>query len=120
MKVQLLDLMKPPGSASVASSTVGGMPSGSTMRVLEQITRGIKQIYKVIELPFPEDSSYFDKWARIFMPSLLAWAGTHEDPFRLSGELYLVVPQIWKRVFPRISLNITESLTLVKVVSHMM
>jgi len=108
-------------ASSIASSSTGGTStlSSDTIRPPEHNRRGIKQIYKVIELPFPEieDSPYFTTWSKCFVPSLLTWAGAHEDPFRANSELYAVVPHIWKRVFPGITLMNGDLFTLVKVVS---
>jgi len=82
------------------------------------LPRSIKQKYKVIDLPLPENSAYFEKWRNNFIPSLLAWAGAHKDPFSVNNELYTAVPHIWDRVFPRLILTDIDLLTVVKVVSH--
>jgi len=87
-------------------------------RVPEHSPRSLKQKYKVADLPLPEDAAYFENWRKTFMPSLLAWAGAHGDPFRVSSELYTAVPHIWERVFPRLPLLDCDLLTVVKVVSR--
>lgn len=83
--------------------------------------RPLKQDYEVSDLPFPEGSrAHIEAWNIEFVPSLLAWAGAHADPFRVNSELYSVVTHIWGRVFPGIALpdNDNNLLTLVKVVGH--
>ena len=107
-------------SSMESSSAVGSsMLSSDIIRPPEHNHHGIKQIYKVIELPFPEHegSIYFTTWSKCFVPSLLTWAGAQEDPFRVNSELYTAVPHIWKRIFPNITLMNDDLLTLVKVVS---
>jgi hypothetical protein len=128
MRIRLLELMDSSSSAiSIASSSAVGSTlsrGGDTIRPPEHTRHGIKQIYKIIELPFPEfpcpelaDFPYFEMWYKSFVPSLLTWAGAHEDPFRANSELYTAVPHIWERVFPRITLLNYDLFTLVKVVS---
>ena len=98
---------------------MGGTPSSGKPRVPEHFPRRFKQKYKVIDLPLPENSAYFEKWRKSFVPSLLAWAGANEDPFKVNNELYSAVPHIWKRVFPGLKLADIDLLTVVKVVSRM-
>lgn len=125
MKIRLLKLQNPSsslaasaGSTATRSRNVDGMPSRYIPRVPEQRFRSLKQKYKLADLPLPEDAAYFETWRKTFMPSLLAWAGAHGDPFRISSELYTAVPHIWERVFPRLPLLDCDLLTVVKVVSR--
>ena len=121
MKIWLLKLMTPSGSVSSTSRTRGGTPSGYITRMPEHIPGNIKQDYTISDLPLPlaDGGAYIEKWHKDFVPSLLTWAGAHEDPFRVRSELFTAVPHIWERVFCDVRLHNNDLVTLVKVVSCM-
>ena len=117
--------MIPSGSVSSTSCIRGGTPSGDTMYQMPKhiIPCNIKQEYMISDLPFPlaDSGEYIKRWHKDFIPSLLAWAGAHEDPFRVKSELFTAVPHIWECVFCGIRLynDVNSLITVVKVVSHM-
>ena len=100
------------GAASVASSMTGDI-----VRVPKKKHHGRKQGYTVADLPWPRGGQYKKFWRRSFVKLLLAWAGAHEDPFRVNGDLYDVAPNMWKYIFPQIPLGDSDIIILVKVVS---
>jgi len=97
---------------STTSST-----SGDIVRMPKCVPCGRKPQYTVSDLPLPQGGRNAQNWKKAFLPSLLAWAGAHEDPFRLNGELYDVVTEIWSTVFPGVLLEENDVTNLVKVVS---
>ena len=117
--------MIPSGSVSSTSRIRGGTPSGDTARRMPEhiIPRNIKQEYMISDLPFPlaDSGEYIKRWHKDFVPSLLAWAGAHGDPFRVKSELFTAVPHIWERIFCGIRLydDVNSLITVVKVVSRM-
>jgi len=97
---------------SITSST-----SGDIVRMPKRVPCGRKPRYTVSDLPLPQGGRNAQNWKKAFLPSLLAWAGAHEDPFGLNGELYDVVTEIWSTVFPGVPLEENDVTNLVKVVS---
>ena len=67
------------------------------------------------EIP-PWGVRYMGPWRRDFVPALIAWAGAHENPFRLNDDLHHVAMDIWSRVFPGDALQDDDITVLVKVV----
>jgi hypothetical protein len=76
-----------------------------------------KTRYTVSDLPLPRGGKHLQIWKKAFIPSLFAWAGAHEDPFVVNGELPDVVTDIWSRVFPGVTLEEDSIVNVVKVVS---
>jgi len=69
-------------------------------------TRGPRRTkYTLIDLPIPYSRVYTDKWRKQFVPNLLAWAGSLEDPFGTNGQLNSEIVNLWKEVFPELALS---------------
>jgi hypothetical protein len=83
----------------------------------EHFPRGLKQHYKLSDLHL-QGGNHIKTWKTSFVPSLLAWAGAHDNPFKANTELYVAVGHIWGCTFPAIMLLDDKLLALVKVVSH--
>jgi hypothetical protein len=121
---------KPPGSGSDSTTAVGGTmtQSGGDLGLTQCLAgarvpehgpfRSLKQNYRLSDLLGEGGRGQVEAWNNGFVPSLLAWAGAHTDPFRVNSELYHVVVPIWERVFPDVSLFDDDNtlVTLVKVV----
>jgi hypothetical protein len=75
-----------------------------------------KQRYTVADLPFPRGGKFPQIWRKVFVPNLLAWAGSQDDPFGTNGQVNTEVTNIWKRVFPSIPLKDTDTNILIYVV----
>ncbi|KAF8494348.1 hypothetical protein F5888DRAFT_1908221 [Russula emetica] len=54
-------------------------------------------------------------WRRVFIPNLLAWAGSQDDPFGANAGVHSEVTGIWKHVFPSIPLKDADMDILVYV-----
>jgi len=91
--------------------------SSDTVCMPKRVRHSQKPQYTVSDLPFPQGGRHVQNWKKTFLPLLLAWAGAHKDPFRLNGELYNVVMDIWAQVFPSITLEENDIVILVKVVT---
>jgi hypothetical protein len=78
-----------------ANGTQGNVNTSSTCRAK----------YTLIDLPIPSDHTYTEKWCKQFVPNLLAWAGSLEDPFGMSGQLNSEIINLWEDVFPDIVLS---------------
>src|SRR6266851_8620717 len=99
---------------STTPSTAGSM-TGDIIHMPKR-TPGTarKQRYKVSHLPLPPGVS--QSWKSIFIPPLLAWAGSQENPWGLSDFLRAEVVNIWGRVYPQYPLRETDIHIMVKVV----
>ena len=73
-----------------------------------------KQCYKVSHLPLPPGAS--QSWKNTFIPPLLAWARSQENPWGLSDFLRAEVVHIWDRVYPQYPLREADIHIVVKVV----
>ena len=79
-----------------------------------------KMRYTQADLPFPPvriiECLY--RWRTSFLPCLLSWAGTQEDPFgtncRLAGVSFSEeVVKIWERIYPDIPLDDSDDSMLI-------
>lgn len=104
-------------STNTGRSTTSSSTSGDIACMPKRVPCGRKPRYTVSDLPLPQGGKNAQSWKKAFLPSLLAWAGVHKDPFGLNGELYNVVTQIWLAVFPGVTLEENDVTNLVKVVS---
>jgi hypothetical protein len=113
MHVRLVKLTTP----SATTSTEGSL-TGDIVRVprRDKNSRRRKQRYTVADLPFPRGGKYTQIWRKTFVPNLLAWAGSRDDPFGANGRLHTEVANIWERVFPSIGLKDTDMDILIYVV----
>jgi hypothetical protein len=72
-------------------------------------------------LPFPSSSFEITQiqrntWRTQFVPSLLDWAGSCDDPFGTNSQMDDVVKSIWKKVFPHITLQEQGTIIVLRVV----
>ena len=88
-----------------APSTSGAMDS--TGNEGNANTRGPRRVkYVLVDLPIPHNRVYTDKWHKQFVPNLLAWAGSLEDPFGTNGQLTCgEIVNLWNKVFPEVVLG---------------
>ena len=119
MKIRPLKVKKPFASASNrASHTAASAPlTDITPQMAGYVYRRHKR-YELSDLSLRSED-HIKTWKTSFVPSLLVWAGTYEDPFKVNSELYAMVTNIWERTFPAIALHDDKLLALVKVVSRM-
>jgi hypothetical protein len=75
-----------------------------------------KQRYTIADLPFPRGGKYNQVWRKVFIPKLLAWAGSQDDPFGANARVHVESANIWKQVFPNIVLKETDEDILTYVV----
>jgi hypothetical protein len=57
----------------------------------------------VSDLPFPGGRTQY--WRKNFVPPLIAWAGSQQDPFGTNGKVASEAALIWNRVLPHITLE---------------
>ncbi|SRR6266702_6906855 len=77
-----------------------------------------RQRYTVADLPFPGGSKDLHIWQKSFIPSLLGWAGTQEDPFGTNCQMEGEIVNVWKRTFPSITLDKDNCHEIVQSVVH--
>jgi hypothetical protein len=65
-----------------------------------KLKKGAKKRYKQADLPFPSDGVSMTLWRKRFVPSLLSWAGSQDDPFGANDIMSEEVGKIWKQLFP--------------------
>ena len=60
--------------------------------------------FNTSQLPFPQAAArakpYFDSWHVYFLPTLMAWAGSQDDPFGANSHLDDTVAAIWTCAYP--------------------
>ncbi|KAI9434692.1 hypothetical protein H4582DRAFT_2080706 [Lactarius indigo] len=61
-----------------------------------------KQRYSLADLPFPRGGRDLHIWRRVFIPSLLGWVGTQENPFGANCQMEGEIVHLWKHIFPSI------------------
>jgi hypothetical protein len=61
--------------------------------------------YAVGDLPFPHGGRHNQVWRKAFMPCLLAWAGSQDDPFGANSQMDSEIELIWQRIYPAIELD---------------
>lgn len=67
--------------------------------------RSRRQRYTVADLPFPGGSKDLQVWRKTFIPLLLVWAGTQEDPFGTNCQMEVAIMGAWTHAFPSIALE---------------
>ena len=115
MNVRLIRLPTP--SVTTGTVTEGSM-TGNIIRMPKRDKNSChwKQWFAVADLPFPHGGSYIQTWCKTFIPNLLAWAGSRDDPFGANSQVHLEVTKIWEHVFPHIQLKETNMDILIYVV----
>jgi hypothetical protein len=100
---------------STAPSTTGSM-TGDIIRIPKRITSTTtrKQRYKVSHLPLPAGVS--QSWKSVFIPPLLAWAGSQKNPWGLNDTLCAEILHIWGRVYSEYPLRDADIHIVMKVV----
>jgi hypothetical protein len=86
------------------------------VRKYDKGCRRRKQRYTVSDLPFPRGGRYTQTWRKVFVPNLLAWAGSQDDPFGTNGQVHLEATKIWNRVFTDVPLKDADKDILIYVV----
>lgn len=115
MQVRLTKL-----TAAPATTSTDGSLTGDIIRVpkRDKNSRHQKQRYTVADLPFPRGGRFTQIWRKVFVPNLLAWAGSQDNPFGINGQVSVEAAEIWKRVFPDIMLRETDRDILTYVVRN--
>ena len=75
-----------------------------------------KARHTLMDLPLPRGGRYLQIWRKKFVPLLISWAGSQEDPFGTNGLIEGTVSSLWKRVYPDIDLEDTDTNIVVNVV----
>jgi hypothetical protein len=70
--------------------------------------RSSKKRYTVADLPFSGGSKDIHIWRKTFIPLLIAWAGTQEDPFGTNCQMEGEIMDAWKHAFPYIILDVAR------------
>ncbi|KAI0290098.1 hypothetical protein B0F90DRAFT_1825526 [Multifurca ochricompacta] len=83
-------------------------------------SRRSRRRYSVADLPFPHGSTYMHTWRNIFIPSLLTWAGSIQDPFGANTHVEGTVREIWCLVYPDILLGPKEMQITLGVVDNIL
>ncbi|KAH8979761.1 hypothetical protein EDB92DRAFT_2118630 [Lactarius akahatsu] len=52
------------------------------------------------DLPLPRTGRYLQNWRKKFVPLLISWAGSQEDPFGTNGRIDGAIKSVWGRVYP--------------------
>jgi hypothetical protein len=68
--------------------------------------------YSTSHLPFPA-KAYYEGWRSHFVPTLLAWAGSQEDPFGTNGQMDDEIVAIWTSVFPDLEAVNDETMPII-------
>src|SRR6266404_317539 len=76
-----------------------------------------KQRPTINSLPLPYTGAYLNKWHRVFMPSLVKWAGSIDDPFGANGKMNDIIVDLWENIYPDIPLNDEKLKVVIGVVS---
>ena len=79
--------------------------SRTTESTATRSSRVRKPRYTVTHLPFSSDTKDHQLWRKAYVPALLAWAGSQDDPFGANGQMNFEITAIWQRVYPAIPLT---------------
>ena len=79
------------------------MSTGSIDHRQKRHTR--KQRPTINSLPLLKTGDHLNKWRRLFMPSLVKWAGSIEDPFSANRKMDETVINLWNSIYDDIPLN---------------
>jgi hypothetical protein len=71
---------------------------------------------KVSDLPLPRGPRGLVDWNECFVPALLSWAGSQEDPFGTNGQMDEEIGSIWLRIYTGRVLDNEELATVRTVV----
>ena len=66
------------------------------------------QKYMVSDLPFPGGKTHY--WHKYFVPCLVAWAGSQDDPFGTNNGVRTEAVCIWGRVLLKRNKNVRSYL----------
>ena len=72
---------------------------------------------RIQDLPLPKNGRHLQIWYTRFVPLLISWAGTQEDPFGTTGRIDGTVQSLWERVFPDLVINNVEMMIVIIMVS---
>ncbi|KAH9022142.1 hypothetical protein EDB84DRAFT_1441288 [Lactarius hengduanensis] len=62
----------------------------------------------LMDLPLPQTGRYHQNWRKKFVPLLISWAGSQEDPFGTNGQIDGAIESIWERVYPDLAVDDEE------------
>ena len=79
--------------------------------------RARKPRYTVPDLPFPPGGKHLQLWCKAYVPALIAWAGSQNDPFGANGQMDTEITVIWQRIYPALLLSSKSYEILQHVVS---
>lgn len=80
--------------------------AGATESNAARSVRARKPRYTVADLPFPAGGGkHLQLWRKAYVPALLAWAGTQDDPFGANGQMNFEIKTIWQRVYSDVPLS---------------
>jgi hypothetical protein len=81
--------------------------------------RARKRRFTTADLPLPRGGQQLQMWRKHFIPSLISWAGSCEDPFGTNGHMDVAAPKIWKRIYPDAPLGDQDKDILLSVVRRL-
>ncbi|KAI0291178.1 hypothetical protein B0F90DRAFT_1671639 [Multifurca ochricompacta] len=76
--------------------------------------------YLVTDLPFPHGSAHRRAWRKTFVPTLIMWAGSIEDPFGANNRVEGIIKDIWCLVYPDIPLGPKEMQITLGVIDNVL
>ncbi|KAI0302879.1 hypothetical protein B0F90DRAFT_179304 [Multifurca ochricompacta] len=76
--------------------------------------------YSMADMPFSRGSAHTKRWRKVFIPALLSWAGSIEDPFGANGQVEGIIREIWCVAYPDIPLGPKEMDITLGVVNNML
>ncbi|KAI0293133.1 hypothetical protein B0F90DRAFT_1822345 [Multifurca ochricompacta] len=76
--------------------------------------------YLVTDLPFPHGSAHRRVWRKTFVPTLIMWAGSIEDPFGANNRVEGIIKDIWCLVYPDIPLGPKEMQITLGVIDNVL
>jgi hypothetical protein len=89
-----------PPSSSTTFSTARSSWTGDIIREHKQ-DAGTR--VRLDDLPFGQGGGR--RWCQEYIPNLIAWAGSQDDPFAVNHSVHEEMIKIWERVFPACQLR---------------
>ncbi|KAI9434180.1 hypothetical protein H4582DRAFT_809927 [Lactarius indigo] len=62
----------------------------------------------LMDLPLPRTGRYLQNWRKKFIPLLVSWAGSQEDPFSTNGRIDGAIESVWRCVYPDLAVDDEE------------
>jgi hypothetical protein len=102
-----------PPSSSTTISTARSSWTGDIVRECKQ-DAGTR--VRLDDLPFGQGGGR--RWRQVYIPHLIAWAGSQDDPFAVNHSVHEEMINIWEWVFPAFQLRESNVDNLGKMVRY--